>query len=163
MTCLTLSTVLLFAIQVQAALAQPSTSAASSDRPQSGPVDSAATVSKPADASGDRWRFKQHQGLWWYWLPTNQWVYRVNDRWVPYEPESYAAFLATRRSQDGSSSSGQYQQRGGTQQGNWGAVRYNQFGQPQYPYSQRSSGIRQLGPVPAMGGVRSLPGWGGER
>ena len=37
------------------------------------------------------------------------------------------------------------------------------YGQPQYPYSQRKSGLRQLGPVPAMGGVRSLPGWGGER
>lgn len=35
--------------------------------------------------------------------------------------------------------------------------------QPQYPKSMRRSGLKQLGAVPAMGGVRSLPGWGGER
>jgi hypothetical protein len=34
---------------------------------------------------------------------------------------------------------------------------------PQYPKSMRQRGLRQLGPVPAMGGVRSLPFWGGER
>lgn len=34
---------------------------------------------------------------------------------------------------------------------------------PQYPRSMRSRGLKQLGPVPALGGVRSLPFWGGER
>jgi hypothetical protein len=45
---------------------------------------------------------------------------------------------------------------------------YRSFGgpliaRPQYPRSMRTSGLKQLGPVPAMGGVRSLPFWGGER
>ena len=54
-------------------------------------------------------------------------------------------------------------QGGNPQWGFWGPVRYNQYGQPQYPYSQRSGNqLQQLGPVPAAGGVRSLPGWGGE-
>ena len=44
-----------------------------------------------------------------------------------------------------------------------GPIRYNQWGQPQWPYSQRTSGVTQLGPAPAAAGVRSLPGWGGER
>ncbi len=45
----------------------------------------------------------------------------------------------------------------------WGPIRYNQWGQPQWPYSQRTKGVTQLGPIPAAAGVRSLPGWGGER
>lgn len=159
MAHLALSTVLLLAIQVQSALAQDSPSAASpgADRPQAGSVASDGSDSNPAAAPGERWRFKQHNGLWWYWLPTNQWVYWTDGKWVPYDQQSYAAFLAARQPRVNSYSGGP------AQQGNWGPVRYNQYGQPQYPYSQRSSGIRQLGPVPAMGGVRSLPGWGGER
>ncbi len=31
-----------------------------------------------------------------------------------------------------------------------------------YP-PKRTKGMKQLGPVPALGGVRSLKGWGGER
>ena len=31
-----------------------------------------------------------------------------------------------------------------------------------YP-PHRTHGMKQLGPVPALGGVRSLKGWGGER
>lgn len=31
-----------------------------------------------------------------------------------------------------------------------------------YP-PRRTKGLKQLGPVPALGGVRSLPYWGGER
>ena len=121
--------------------------------------------SKPATAGdGEKSRFKQHDGLWWYWLPSNSWVYWTDGKWVPYDPESYAKFQASRVPRGYSYSSGGTQQGGYPQQGGfWGPVRYNQYGQPQYPYSQRKSGIRQLGPVPAMGGVRSLPGWGGER
>jgi hypothetical protein len=92
--------------------------------------------------------------MWWYWLPSNQWVYWHENKWVPYEAESYARLYASQGGRTYSSSDGSE---------HWGRVRYNQYGQPQYPYSQRTSGIRQLGPVPAMGGVRSLPGWGGER
>jgi hypothetical protein len=159
MTRLALSTMLFLAIQIQVAQAQESRSTAtpSAGRPEAGIVAPQDSPSNPAATSGDRWRFKQHQGLWWYWLPTNKWVYWTDGKWIPYEQQSYAAFLAARRPQASSYRSGP------SQQGNWGAVRYNQYGQPQYPYSQRSSGIRQLGPVPAMGGVRSLPGWGGER
>jgi hypothetical protein len=35
--------------------------------------------------------------------------------------------------------------------------------QPQYPKSMRTRGLKQLGAVPALGGVRSLRFWGGER
>jgi hypothetical protein len=107
-----------------------------------------------ASRSGESWRYRRHGGLWWYWLPSEKWVYWTADRWNAYESHATSQFRAARPPRSSSYPA---------DQGNWGPVRYNSYGQPQYPYSQRKSGLRQLGPVPAMGGVRSLPGWGGER
>lgn len=122
-----------------------------------------ATTAK-SGAGGEDWRYVRKDGLWWYWLPAEKWVYWVGDHWVDYDPDTFAQYNAARRStQQSGIQSGNSQGTLQRDQGNWGPVRYNQYGQPQYPYSQRTSGIRQLGPVPAMGGVRSLPGWGGER
>jgi hypothetical protein len=114
-------------------------------------------------AQGERWRYKQHDGLWWYWLPSNNWVYWTDGKWVPYDAKSYAEFKAARSPRVYSAPGRGGGNSGDNYPGNWGPMRYNQYGQRQYPYSQRNSGIRQLGPVPAPGGVRSLPGWGGER
>jgi hypothetical protein len=134
------------------------TPAADSD-PTRGAGDAApAAGNAPANAKGpsadgpDKWRYRWHEGLWWYWLPENRWVYWHDGKWVSYEPRAYAEFNRTR-----SYSPSDQQSR------IWGPMRYNGYGQPEYPYSRRTRGIRQLGPVPAMGGVRSLPGWGGER
>jgi uncharacterized protein YkwD len=33
-------------------------------------------------ASGEKWRYRWHQGRWWYWLPENRWVVWVNGRWM---------------------------------------------------------------------------------
>jgi len=107
-----------------------------------------------ATQPGETWRYRRHGGLWWYWLPSEKWVYWTGDRWTGYEARTYSEFRAARPQRNYSYPA---------DQGNWGPVRYNGYGQRQYPYSQRKSGLRQLGPVPAMGGVRSLPGWGGER
>ncbi len=133
---------------------------ADGEKSRAEPAAKAAPQDKAAAASqGESWRFRRHNDLWWYWQPSNRWVYWDNGNWIPYEAESYAAFNASRRQHSYSSN----RSTGGYQYGAWGPIRYNQYGQRQYPYSQRSSGIQQLGPVPAMGGVRSLPGWGGER
>jgi hypothetical protein len=107
-----------------------------------------------ASQPDDAWRYRRHGGRWWYWLPSEKWVYWTGDRWTAYRPQSSSEFRAARPQRSYSYPA---------DQGNWGPVRYDRFGQPQYPYSQRKSGLRQLGPVPALGGVRSLPGWGGER
>ena len=115
-----------------------------------------ADAEKPASPStGDTWRFRWHNGQWWYWQPSNRWVVWNNGRWIPYEPgqAAPAPVAAPRRAQSYS----------GATQGPWGPIRYDGYGNRQYPYSRRNSGLKQLGPVPAMGGVRSLPGWGGER
>jgi len=124
-------------------------------QPSGGPVPGS-DAEKPASSStGEAWRFRWHNGQWWYWQPSNRWVYWSNDRWNSYEPSQSvpAAVTVPRRAQSYS----------GATQGPWGPIRYDSYGNRQYPYSRRNSGLQQLGPVPAMGGVRSLPGWGGER
>jgi hypothetical protein len=46
----------------------------------------AATTTKAED---NQWRYKWHNGQWWYWMPGKYWVYRENDRWVVYDARSY--------------------------------------------------------------------------
>lgn len=36
--------------------------------------------------SGEKWRFKWHSGRWWYWLPSERWVYWHGDHWEDYLP-----------------------------------------------------------------------------
>jgi hypothetical protein len=107
-------------------------------------------------STGDSWRYKQHNGRWWYWLPANRWVVWNGAKWEDYNPATTSApsGVQARRSYSPSTSG---------ESKFLGPKRYDRFGNPQYPYSRRRTGIKQLGPVPAMGGVRSLPGWGGER
>lgn len=49
---------------------------------------------KPAAASDNLWRFKYHQGRWWYWMPDKQWVYWSTNRWLQL-PQRTAAAQAT--------------------------------------------------------------------
>ncbi len=136
--------------------ASPATQPAATTPSDAAPGDAAA-------AKPDAWRYRQKDGLWWYWLPSERWVYWSGGRWVDYDQKSYAQFRASRpqRSYSNAPRTGRYN--GNQQWGAWGPVHYDSYGNPQYPYSRRKTGIKQLGPVPAMGGVRSLPGWGGER
>lgn len=41
---------------------------------------------------GERWRFRHHNGHWWYWLPRNRWVFWHNNRWVDYDQQSYSNY-----------------------------------------------------------------------
>jgi hypothetical protein len=46
---------------------------------------SAAGQSAPSTAtrpSSEDWRYRWHQGRWWYWLPSNEWVVWVDGQWV---------------------------------------------------------------------------------
>jgi hypothetical protein len=37
-----------------------------------------------ANPDGNRWRYRWHNGAWWYWTPANSWVIWRGGRWVPY-------------------------------------------------------------------------------
>jgi hypothetical protein len=49
-------------------------------------VPSNANVAVAASPSGDQWRYRWHNGNWWYWTPENRWVYRNGNGWTNYEP-----------------------------------------------------------------------------
>jgi hypothetical protein len=44
----------------------------------------------PADAAEEAvdWRYRYQDGVWWYWLPSNRWVYWSNGRWVDHFPQT---------------------------------------------------------------------------
>jgi hypothetical protein len=44
----------------------------------------------------DAWRFKFHQGRWWYWLPSNHWAVYENGRWLMPPSESPASANTSR-------------------------------------------------------------------
>lgn len=39
-------------------------------------------TSYPATSNGDEWRYKQHNGEWWYWTPEEKWLVNRNGQWV---------------------------------------------------------------------------------
>jgi hypothetical protein len=40
----------------------------------------------------NRWRYRYQNGHWWYWLPSNQWVFWNGSAWLAYAPQAYADF-----------------------------------------------------------------------
>jgi len=50
----------------------------------------AAAEPAPTAATADlKWRYKRHNGQWWYWLPENRWVIWNNDKWEDYNAATY--------------------------------------------------------------------------
>jgi hypothetical protein len=36
----------------------------------------------------DQWRYRWHNGAWWYWTPANRWVVWNGSSWQPYTPSA---------------------------------------------------------------------------
>ncbi|HVX14877.1 MAG TPA: hypothetical protein VHC22_27050 [Pirellulales bacterium] len=36
------------------------------------------------------WRYRYHEGRWWYWLPSNSWAVYDNGRWRAYRRADYS-------------------------------------------------------------------------
>jgi hypothetical protein len=43
------------------------------------------------------WRYKWHNGHWWYYQPNKQWLFWNGTSWSPYAPGLYRAFLRWRQ------------------------------------------------------------------
>ena len=54
-------------------------------------ADQKQTVDQKQGRRQDLWRYTFHNGEWWYWLPTNRWVYRRDDRWNAYDPKTFTS------------------------------------------------------------------------
>ncbi|HJT36684.1 MAG TPA: hypothetical protein VJ783_31970 [Pirellulales bacterium] len=43
-------------------------------------------------ANGQSWRYRYHQGRWWYWRPSNSWAAYDQERWVPYQARAVGRY-----------------------------------------------------------------------
>lgn len=77
--------------------------------PSSGPVLNGPTPGLPSEATRTpsavlndslpnnnvpndlKWRYKWHQGQWWYWSPEERWMIWDKNAWTPYDPATYQA------------------------------------------------------------------------
>jgi hypothetical protein len=74
--------------RVERRLDEKETTAAPSDEiiPESPSAEAAPQVQA---TNPNSWRYRWHDGKWWYWLPSERWVYWSNGAWVRYEPTEY--------------------------------------------------------------------------
>ena len=45
---------------------------------------------------GNRWRYRFHNGHWWYYGRSNQWSYWTGNAWTPYDRQTYAGWWNSR-------------------------------------------------------------------
>ena len=43
------------------------------------------------DNSDNRWRYRQHNGRWWYYLPEGSWTVWIDGAWVRYNTEDFSS------------------------------------------------------------------------
>lgn len=43
-------------------------------------------VAASGPVQDNQWRYRWHNGRWWYWTPANNWVVYLNNAWRPYTP-----------------------------------------------------------------------------
>ena len=53
-----------------------------------------ASTAKESSSATDKsksisWRYRYHNGRWWYWLPSNSWAVYDNGRWTAYDATAY--------------------------------------------------------------------------
>ncbi len=79
------ATLLLVATSALAADDQKSSTSASGDH-------HAVKAAKQDDgnATAARWRYRRHNGRWWYYTPANNWMVFHNNAWAPYQAGMFA-------------------------------------------------------------------------
>jgi hypothetical protein len=71
------------------------------------------------------WRYRIHNGEWWYWMPANYWMYYRGGRWIPYDAVVYRRPVIVNR--------GPYYYRDGYRYGNYWGPGYSYY-RPGYRY-----------------------------
>ena len=53
-------------------------------------------IAKSGATAGEveRWRYKRHNGHWWYYQPYKSWLFWNGSSWSPYSSGSYASWFA---------------------------------------------------------------------
>ncbi|HVU88397.1 MAG TPA: hypothetical protein VHD36_13840 [Pirellulales bacterium] len=44
-----------------------------------------------SNATAARWRYRRHNGRWWYYTPANNWMVFHNNAWAPYRAGMFAS------------------------------------------------------------------------
>ena len=47
-----------------------------------------AAAAETQQQNENQWRYVLHNGVWWYWLPANRWVYWRDNQWNDYHPQA---------------------------------------------------------------------------
>jgi len=55
-----------------------------------GPIRNAIRGAVGANNNPDAWRYKYHNGEWWYYTPQNNWMYHRDNNWSAYDQGSYS-------------------------------------------------------------------------
>jgi hypothetical protein len=66
----------------EAAPYQESPPAAAAPSGEAVPAPRADEIPSPAKRDDQSWRYRWHEGRWWYWLPSERWVYWEDGRWL---------------------------------------------------------------------------------
>jgi hypothetical protein len=37
---------------------------------------------EPGPSAGQAWRYRWHEGRWWYWLPSQEWAVWIDGQWM---------------------------------------------------------------------------------
>ncbi|HEY2414730.1 MAG TPA: hypothetical protein VGI40_20970 [Pirellulaceae bacterium] len=60
--------------------------------PAEGAAPTVTRVPVTAASESNGWRYRQHNGQWWYWMPSNRWVIWTGNAWTPYDPATYVPY-----------------------------------------------------------------------
>jgi len=104
---------------------------------------------------GENWRYKFHNGHWWYWMPNNTWVFWNGSSWTAYSPDAYNNFYS---SQPQTYSNGYGYAGGGQQYSNGGYYGGNYFGPGWYGYGYGPYGYGYNRGAATGAGVGSIVG-----
>ena len=141
------------------ALAWTSAAQAVDTPPKPSPVGNPATAVPPylapATQSDNKWRFKYHDGRWWYWMTDETWVYHNNNQWVHYDPATYAAQTRVAQPANSGYANNSYANNNGSSNYGYRGSR----GRGYYYGNEANRPVR----VPFMGapGFSPIPGGGG--
>ena len=117
---------------------QSETAAPGAANSPGGPVQGGVNLNDGAPVAGnqnpEQWRYRWHNGRWWYWTPANSWVIWMNNTWQPYSQGMFSGGYSSNYS------------------GSYNSQPYRSYG-----YSSPSYGYRYSNPYY---GYRSGPSFG---
>ncbi|MGD9720895.1 MAG: hypothetical protein AB7O59_23375 [Pirellulales bacterium] len=87
----TLSTIALLLVAATAWAQQPAATPEQSTRDKARAVNADVAGQGQPSVPNNQWRYKWHDGRWWYWQTNNSWVIWEGNAWIPQSALNYSA------------------------------------------------------------------------